>query len=238
MKQRLTLDILVPLVWGVLFLKLWLTGKLYLLIHPNYQMLTIGAGFGLIILAVLQILRRERITGEHTNLLPSQWSNTILLVTGILGLIIPPRPFASEIAFQRGINDNFTSLRSVQTFRRSNRPEQRSIVEWVRTLNVYPEPDAYKGQKVNVEGFVVHPQDFPSEYLLISRFVITCCAADVYPVGLLVKLPQGDRSQYPPDRWFQVKGEMDTIEWQGRRKLAIVATELLPIPEPKNPYDF
>lgn len=238
MKQRLTLDILVPLVWGVLFLKLWLTGKLYLLIHPNYQILTIGAGVGLIILAVLQVLRRERITGEHTTLLPSQWSNTILLVTGILGLIISPRPFASEIAFQRGINDNFTTLRSVQTFRRSNRPEQRSIVEWVRTLNVYPEPDAYKGQKVNVEGFVVHPQDFSSEYLLISRFVITCCAADVYPVGLLVKLPQGDRSQYPPDRWFQVKGEMDTIEWQGKRKLAIIATELLPIPEPKNPYDF
>jgi uncharacterized repeat protein (TIGR03943 family) len=238
MKQRFNLDILVTLVWGVLFLKLWLTDKLYLLIHPNYKLLTIGAGFGLITLAILQLLRRDKRTGEHTNLLPSRWSNSILLIAGLLGLIVPPRPFASDIAFQRGISESFTTVRGAQTFRRSPPPEKRSIVEWVRTLNVYPEPDAYKGQKVDVEGFVVHPSDFPPQYLLISRFVITCCAADVYPVGILVKLPTEDRSKYPADKWLRIKGEMDTIEWQGKRKLAILPQELLPIPEPKNPYDY
>ncbi|MCA1904468.1 MAG: TIGR03943 family protein [Cyanobacteria bacterium KgW148] len=238
MKTRFALDTLAALVWGVLFLQLWLTNRLFLLIHPNYKLLTIGAGFGLLTLALLQIFRPYKRSGNHVSLLPNNWSSGILLGAGILGLLVPPRPFASEIAFQRGINESFTTVRGVQTFRRSNRADQRSIVEWVRTLNVYPEPDAYKGQPVNVEGFVVHPQDFPDEYILISRFVITCCAADVYPVGLLVKLPSNERGKYPPDRWLRVKGAMTTIEWQGKRKVAIVPQELQPIPEPKNPYDY
>lgn len=238
MKLQFNLDILATLVWGVLFLQLWLTGRLFLLIHPHYKLLTIGAGFSLIALALLQVFRAPKRSGEHISLLPNNWSSGILLGAGILGLLVPPRPFASDIAFQRGINESFTTVRGVQSFRRSNRPEQRSIVEWVRTLNVYPEPDAYRGQKVNVDGFVVHPEDFPDQYILISRFVITCCAADVYPVGLLVKLPENARHKYPPDRWLNIKGEMTTIEWQGKRKLGIVPTELTPIPEPQNPYAY
>ncbi len=236
MRRLLNIDILATLVWGVLFLQLWLTGRLYLLIHPNYKSLTIVAGMGLVVLAVLQLFRPVKGKGEHISLLPNQWSSFILLGAGILGLVVPPRPFASDIAFQRGINDSFTTVRGVQSFRKSNRSDQRSIVEWVRTLNVYPEPDAYKGQKVNVEGFVVHPKGFPSEFILISRFVITCCAADVYPVGLLVKLPEG--VSYAPDRWLRIKGEMTTMEWEGKRKLVILPQELTPIPEPTNPYDY
>jgi len=238
MQIRLTIDALVTLVWAALFSKLWLSNKLFLLIHPNYRLLTIGAGLVLVTLSVFVLLRPESAESEHHTLLPSKWSGLILLVSGVLGLVIPPRPFMSDIALQRGIEESFITVRGVQTFRRSNRPEQRSIVEWVRILNVYPEPDAYKGQKVDVEGFVMHPQDFSEEYILLARFVITCCAADVYPVGLLVKLNGNDRSQYPPDSWLRVKGEMTTIEWQGKRKLAILPQELTPIPTPKNPYDY
>ncbi|MFN3360398.1 MAG: TIGR03943 family putative permease subunit [Pseudanabaenaceae cyanobacterium] len=238
MVNRWHLDTLAVLVWGVLFLQLWLTGKLFLLIHPNYKWLTIGAGFCLLALGIVLLVTPRQSRGNHSNLLPPNWSSGLLLVTGVLGLLIPPRPFASAVAVQRGIEDNFALVRGVQTFRRSNKPEQRTIVEWVRTLNVYPEPDAYRGQKVDVTGFVVHPASFPPAYFLVSRFVITCCAADVYPVGLLVKLKEGDRSQYNPDQWLRVKGEMDTIEWQGKRKLAIIPQEITPIPAPKNPYEF
>ncbi|MCS6959967.1 MAG: TIGR03943 family protein [Pseudanabaenaceae cyanobacterium SKYGB_i_bin29] len=236
MTNRLTVDTLAILVWGVLFLRLWLTGQLFLLIHPNYKLLTIGAGFCLLGLGI-RLLFKPQQTVLHNNLLPRQWSSGLLLMTGILGLVIPPRPFASDIAFQRGIDDSFAVVRGAQTFRRSNKPEQRTIVEWVRTLHVYPEPDAYRGQKVDVTGFVVHPSGLPSNYFLISRFVITCCAADVYPVGLLVKLENSDRTGYPPDRWLRIKGVMDTIEWQGKRKLAIIPQEIIPVSPPPNPYE-
>lgn len=80
------------------------------------------------------------------------------------------------------------------------------------------------------------PQTSP-EYLLISRFVITCCAADAYPIGLPVKL-KGNRDAYPADTWLEVKGQMITETLAEKRQLVIEAETLKKISEPENPYDY
>ena len=77
----------------------------------------------------------------------------------------------------------------------------------------------------------------PEQYLLISRFILTCCAADAYPVSLAVKLPES-RDKYPPDKWLQVEGQMITETLAGKRLLVIQASSLKAIDEPKNPYDY
>ncbi|NJO66452.1 MAG: TIGR03943 family protein, partial [Leptolyngbyaceae cyanobacterium RM1_405_57] len=69
------------------------------------------------------------------------------------------------------------------------------------------------------------------------RFVITCCAADTYPVGLPVKI-EGSRSTYPPDTWLRVKGSMITETLDGQRQLTIQASQLEEIEEPENPYEY
>jgi uncharacterized repeat protein (TIGR03943 family) len=240
------LDVLAIGSWGILFLKLWLLDRLSLLIHPNYFWMTVAAGFFLVAIAALesqQVMRRRRSpqTGQqvqHVTLLLPGWSSTLLLVTALLGLIITPQPFASDTAIHRGVNDSLTATRAVpQSFRANSRSEERSLIDWIRTINVYPEPDTYAGQKAKVQGFVVYPKDLPEQYFLISRFVITCCAADVYPVSLPVKTEQG-RSAYPSDRWLEVEGQMITIENNGKRQLAIQASKITPISPPKNPYEY
>jgi len=240
------IDVLAIAAWGVLFLQYWLTGKLYLLIHPNYMWLTVLAGIGLLLLAswrALALVRRsKRRTIEpdssHITLLPMGWSSALLLLTAILGLLITPRAFASQTAIQRGVKDGPTLTRvKPQAFRGSTNSEDKSIIDWVRTLTVYPEPDAYKGQKARVQGFVIHPNDMPNQYLLISRFILTCCAADAYPVSLAVKLPDS-RDQYPPDKWLEIEGQMITETLAGKRLLVIQASSLKAIDEPKNPYDY
>jgi len=241
------LDVAALFAWGVLFLKHWMTGKLYLLIHPNYQGLTICAGFVLLLLAVCQawaIVRRRAknaappADAPHLALLPKRISYMLLLTTALVGLLVEPRAFASQTAIQRGVTDTLSMTRvRPQSFQPDQRPEDRSLIDWVRLLNVYPEPDAYTGQKVKVQGFVIHPPELPNQYLLISRFVITCCAADVYPVGLPVKLEQ-PRSAYPPDAWFEVEGTMTTETISNQRQLTIQAARLTEIPEPENPYYY
>jgi uncharacterized repeat protein (TIGR03943 family) len=162
----------------------------------------------------------------------------LLLAVALFGLQFTPQPFASDVALNRGVTDTLTMTRSQpQAFRGNTRPEDRSIVDWVRTLNVYPEPDAYAGQKASVEGFTIHLPSLPDSYLMISRFVITCCAADVYPVGLPVKL-SGSRSTYPADEWFRVEGQMITETIDNKRQLVIQAERLQSIPKPENPYDY
>jgi uncharacterized repeat protein (TIGR03943 family) len=236
------LDVLSLGLWGVLMLKYWLTGRLGLLIHPHYFWLAIAAGFALLIVAGLQAVRlwQQAVTPglRHITLFPPGWMSGVLLVAAIVGLLITPRPFGGDTAIQRGLTDNFTVTRSrPQAFRANQKSEDRTLIDWVRLLDVYPEPDAYQGQKARVQGFVVHTPDLPNNYLKLTRFVITCCAADAYPIGLPVRL-KGSRQAFQPDHWYEVTGEMVTETLEGKRQLVIQASGFQPIKEPANPFSY
>jgi len=230
--------------WGITLTKLWLSGQLYLLVHPNYIPLTAIAGLGLLFVGGAEAWRvskrRRGYTNnpQHVNLIKPSLSSSLLLIVAIIALFINPRPFTSEKAIHRGVIENIADARTIpKSFRASNRPEERTLVEWVRTISAYPEPDAYKGQKVKITGFVVHSPDQPDNMILLTRFVITCCAADVYPVSLPVKIAES-RSNYPPDRWLQIEGQVDVETTNGKRQVVIVANNITAIAEPKNPYDY
>ncbi|BAY17955.1 hypothetical protein NIES2109_05470 [Nostoc sp. HK-01] len=239
------LDVLAVTAWGILMLKYWLTGKLNLLIHPNYFGLVVVAGIGLIIVGLFKMQelwqrrRRDMVPNvQHMTLFPPGWGGALLLTAAILGFIFTPQVFASDKALNRGVSDLLgTSRIKPQAFRASIRPEERSLVDWVRTLNVYPEPDAYTGQKAKVQGFVIHPPDLSKEYVFLAKFVLSCCAADAYPVGLPVKLP-ASQEQYAPDTWLEVEGQMATDNLSGKRQLTIVANSVKKIPQPQNPYSY
>jgi uncharacterized repeat protein (TIGR03943 family) len=243
------LEVVAIAAWGFLFLQYWLTGKLYLLIHPNYMALTVVTGIAFLLLAGWRaiVLLKQRtqkrppsmVAQQHIALLPNGWSTMLLIGTALLGLLIQPRAFASQTAIQRGAIESPVPLTRVkpQAFRASSNTEDKSIIDWIRTLTVYPEPDAYTGQKAKVHGFVIYSPNLPNQYLLLSRFIITCCAADAYPIGLPVKLPTS-RDAYKPDSWLEVEGEMASETLAGKRQLIIVAKSIKPIDEPKNPYDY
>ena len=240
------LDVVAITAWGILMLKYWLTGKLYLLIHPDYFWLAIVGGIGLLIVGFfkgLQLWKHRRQLDKanalHINVFPPGWGSFLLLTAAILGLIITPRAFASQTALDRGVTELIGATRvQPQAFRAQVRPEERSLVDWVRTLNVYPEPDAYTGQKVKVQGFVIHQPNVSQEYIFLARFILTCCAADAYPVGLPVQLPSLSRQQYPPDTWLEVEGQMTTQTIAQKRQLTIAANSLKKIPQPQNPYSY
>ncbi|MEH2138354.1 TIGR03943 family putative permease subunit [Nostoc sp.] len=240
------LDALAITAWGILMVRYWLTNKLNLLIHPNYIWFVVVTGISLIVIGFFKMqelwLRRRRdviANAQHISLFPPGWGSALLLIAAILGFIFTPQVFASDKALQRGVTADLLGTTRVkpQAFRATVSPEERSLVDWVRTVNVYPEPDTYTGQKVKVQGFVIHPSDIGKEYLFLARFVLTCCAADAYPVGLPVKLPN-NQEPYSPDTWLEVEGQMVTENLAGKRQLTIAATSLKKIPQPQNPYSY
>jgi len=247
------LDVLALGTWSAMLFRYWFGGKLLLLLHPDYAWLSNTAAVVLSGLALFTLVRalkglwQRRVAagpaGEHVTLLPPNVSSALLLGVAVFGLIYTPRAFASQTAAQRGIADTLTLTRSQpQRFMRAAAAENRTIIDWIRLVNVYPEPDEYAEDAVDVEGFVIYPEEWPEGYLMVSRFVLTCCAADAYPVGLPVKLPEGSvataKETYPVDSWLSIQGEMisDTID--GRRQVTIAPTTLTTIEEPKNPYEY
>jgi uncharacterized repeat protein (TIGR03943 family) len=240
------LDVLAITAWGILMFKYRFTGKLNLLIHPDFFWLVMLGAIVLLTIAVFKGLklwkqnrRYEAPTNQqHINIFPPGWSSALLLTTAILGFIITPRVFASQTALERGVSEILGATRAQpQAFQASMRPEDRTLIDWIRTLNVYPEPDDHTGKKVKVEGFVIHPPELDQDHLVLARFIITCCAADAYPVGLPVQLPD-TRDNYPPDTWLQVEGQMITETIANKRQLTIKAKSLQEIPQPKNPYSY
>lgn len=236
------LEIVAIVAWGILLLKYAIDGTLYILIHPSYYLLATVTGGCLVLVGVLQGWRLYRGRGElqqvqHSSLLPPRIATLLLLGTAIVGMIITPKVFNSHAAIQRGVSSEAVTVTRSQTqaFRVNANPESKTLVDWVRTLHNNPEPDTYLGQKVNIKGFVINSSKLPANYIMLSRFIITCCAADAYPVALPVKLTS-DRQVYAQDNWLQVKGKMTVETLNNTRQLVIAATEIQPIPVPKNPY--
>ena len=240
------------LAWGTLLLKYSFTGQYKLLIHPNYFSLVLGSGVVLIILGIIKVksilTNRLQNNREHITLFPPGLSSSLLLLVAIAGLIIPPKVLTSQTALKRGVGDLPLTTIQPQAFRTATKPEERSLIEWIRTINAYPEPDAYSGQSANITGFVLHLPELPDNYVMLSRFVVTCCAVDAYPIGIPVKL-ETSRSNYPVDSWLTVQGIMsaETISVKDRvddravtekRSVVLDARSIETIPTPSDPYSY
>ncbi len=262
------IDGLALLSWGILLLKYAITGQYKLLIHPNYYGLVLASGILLMALGMIKVKLilagnydniSEHISllppgagnydniSEHISLLPAGFGSSLLLLVAIAGLLIPPQILTSQTALKRGISDISLSSSQPQAFRVATKPEARSLIDWIRTINAYPEPDAYSGQPANVSGFVLHLEELPDNYLMLSRFVITCCAVDAYPIGIPVQLAT-NRSDYPPDTWLEIQGEMiaETISSKDpldlnvteKRSVVLAAKSITTIPTPADPYSY
>ena len=240
------------LAWGVLLLKYSFTGQYKLLIHPNYYSFVLGSGIILLVLGIIKVKsisnNRQPNNSEHISLFPPGLSNSLLLIVAIAGLLISPKVLTSQTAIKRGVGDLPLTTVQPQAFRTTSKPEERSLIEWIRTINAYPEPDAYSGQPANITGFVLHLSELPDNYIMLSRFVITCCAVDAYPIGIPIKL-DNSRSNYPVDTWLTVKGvaiaetlpvkdRIETNTITAKRSVAIAARSIETIPTPADPYSY
>jgi len=253
-----SLDAVTFLAWGVLLLKYWLTDEIKLLIHPNYIGLVVVTGCLLFLLGLFQLFQlyyyqKKRVKKssqavQHVTLFPAGWSTLFLLGTALLALLIPPTILSSETALQRGVRESLPLTQTQpEAFQVNTEPEERSLIDWIKTLNAYPEPDAYQGQPVTVEGFVIKIDQLADSYLLLAKFIITCCAIDAYPVALPVKLENSNQT-YPDNTWLKIEGEMitETLPLQGVdyqpnqsiRQLVIQAKTVTEIPTPRNPYGY
>jgi putative membrane protein len=246
------LDGLALLAWGILLLKYALTGQYKLLIHPNYYGLVLASSIILLALGLFKIqlilTRSRQNVSEHIALFPPGFSSSLLICVAIAGLLIPPKILTSQSAIKTGVRDIPLTRSQPQAFRTAIKPEKRSLIEWIRTINAYPEPDAYQGQLAKVSGFVLHLEELPDNYLMLSRFVITCCAVDAYPIGIPVKL-ETSRHTYPPDTWLEIEGAMiaetlpvkervDSKTTMERRSVVLAAKSIKSIPIPADPYGY
>jgi uncharacterized repeat protein (TIGR03943 family) len=88
--------------------------------------------------------------------------------------------------------------------------------------------------RVRLVGFVV-PDPQPQGFLL-TRFAISCCAADAIPMQVAVLAAQGGIP--PPDTWVEVEGTWQPpVSGDTRLPPILRPTSVLRIDPPADPYE-
>jgi uncharacterized repeat protein (TIGR03943 family) len=113
-------------------------------------------------------------------------------------------------------------------------PQERTILE------IFLNPNLFKGQRVIVTGMVVHDEQLKPHFggleTAVYRFLITCCAADALPLVIALDTDQADA--YANDQWVQVDGIFELQQVNAKPVPMISKPRIKPVEAPAVPYLF
>jgi uncharacterized repeat protein (TIGR03943 family) len=217
-----------------------LSGKLSLYINIRYAPLTV---FGIVVLAMmaLALFREPKTDHDHQDSNQEHKHNAstraliILFVPLLITVLIPSHPLDASAASTRGMNVSTPLIgSSSQTRQFEAAADTRNILDWIRIFNSGSAPTPYLGQTAKVTGFVYHDPRLPANQFIVSRFVITCCAADASAIGMIVTWDQS--STLEESAWIAVKGPVQSAELGGQPIPLIEAVLVQPVQQPPQPY--
>jgi uncharacterized repeat protein (TIGR03943 family) len=223
-----------------------INGQLTWYINIRFVPLTI---FGMIFLGILaqavftEVRRSRKQDTEHPehhhehNHSPSAASLWVMLIPLAIGLLIPARPLDSSAFSTKGFNTSaplVSSDSSAQIFETES--EERNILEWLKLFNFEDDVTQFLGERASVVGFVYFDETLTSDQFYVSRFVVSCCAADGFAIAMPVRWDEARVLQQ--DSWVVVKGTIESITLNGQRIPMIVAESVEAADIPAQPYLF
>jgi uncharacterized repeat protein (TIGR03943 family) len=180
------------------------------------------AGVAMVVLAVAQLIyaRQQQDPATRTG-----W----LLLAPVVAIVVIAPPALGSFSASRapvGVNDqlhkDFPTLTGPS-------PHTLKLIDFT-TRVLWDAGRTVTGQDVQLTGFVLKQR--PDGFVL-ARLVITCCAADARPVEVYIRT-----DQHPPqDEWVTVTGTYAGNDPAGPTFPLLAATAIVPVAQPKNPYD-
>jgi uncharacterized repeat protein (TIGR03943 family) len=216
-----------------------------LLWYINQRFITLTL-IGIVFLAILaqrlltevRQLRKSGGDEEHVHdhdHQPAPVNLWIMLIPLLIGVIIPARPLDSSAVSAKGLTTSSPLVSSDSSSKLfETESEQRNVLDWVKLFYLGKDLDPYIGQQASVVGFVYLDDRLPEGQFFVSRFILSCCAADGYAVGLIVEWSQAESLEQ--DMWVQVKGPVETISFDNRISPLIQAETVELVPQPDQPY--
>lgn len=216
---------LLAMGYGVYLVRAYLTGALYLYIHPIYVGPALVTGLLLVVLGLVGLSAPAPRRASPAAL-------ALLALPLLLGVLVPASPLGVATATQRGLD--LTPLSSAAVKPVAGPPEGFTIKDWVAAFQADPEPARHAGKPVKLAGFVVHDARLPQGWFLVARFVVQCCAVDAQPLGLVVRPAAGDAPA--EGAWVSVEGVIEVAQVEGERRALVGARVVAPADAPAQPY--
>lgn len=100
----------------------------------------------------------------------------------------------------------------------------------------YEYTEGFLNKEVNIKGFVYRPRNLPPNQFMVTRFEISCCAADGMPSGLVVEWP--DAGKFKNDTWVEVQGTITQGAYEGLPMPLLKGKTVSSIKPLDNPYVY
>ncbi|WP_432404064.1 TIGR03943 family putative permease subunit [Wukongibacter sp. M2B1] len=220
------------LIWFIILIsfayyiyELFSTGKMNIYMHPKMFKYVLFSFVVFILLSIFQI--RRIFTPNKTKKIKSGY--IIFIIPLFLAFILNPDSLSAQIVSNKGVNianNNLDSREKIIIKNNKNLPQidmnddSDSVDEYydadaelfINTLiNTYDNLDMVLGTEVELSGFVYRESDFLENRFVISRLVMSCCAADAQISGLLCEWDEG--SKLKDDVWIKVTGTIDSTTY-------------------------
>ena len=195
-------------------------------------LVAVGAGIFLILgLIRLRAILRPSCEHQHQHYHISWDMLLIVALPLLMALLAPSRSLGIE-AVNGGISLSPVGVASPSAFQRS--PLDRNILDWLREFERAPSPAAFNGTAADVTGFVYREPAHEAGSFMLSRFTMSCCVADAFPIGMPVTAP--DAAEYETGGWIRARGQFKAAAFAGAVMPVLVADSLEAVDEPRQPY--
>jgi uncharacterized repeat protein (TIGR03943 family) len=220
-------------LWSAFFAYLWISDEMVRFLGPRtywvvpFGFLTLGAAA----LVHLIALRRERGTadGSEGGMSRSDLAGIAALMVPIVAVIAVPQAELGAQAVSRKATGAGATALIAPLQRDEGRPPNfidvhyaNDSAESARALGIG------EGTELDLLGFVSEPSNDAGEFTL-TRFYVSCCAADAIPYSVKVT---GDGTDYAGDVWLRVRG---SLEYDGE-EYRLAAESVEEVEEPDNQY--
>lgn len=152
-----------------------------------------------------------------------------VLASGIVGaiLVLPPASLSAEFAMARD-TETAPLFQGADALALATTGDTGTfgVGEWSAVFATATNPEAFEGDAVTLTGFVTPGGDG----FALTRLVITHCVIDAQPASIPVRV--GDVPE--TGQWVTINGTVQVTDGE----LAIAASEVTPIDEPADPYEY
>lgn len=212
---------------------LGLFNQLVLYIHPRYVLFTLAMAVICVALSVAHSTFTTKVHAEHGQ----PWSLIPLLFLLAVGIVVPARTLTSATVSQRTTDAGSlvatTNSKPINLlFAGSSRGLK--LADWSRLLSTNTDPAYYANKPAKISGFI-YDGGLGPDTVLLSRFVLTCCAVDAQPVGVPVRIKNWDTA-YEKDQWLEVEGQFEAAQTASGEQLVLQPASVEEIKRPRNPY--
>lgn len=182
------------------------------------------------------------------------FSCVILLIPIITGTIIPMTSIQREYLRE---NDQLNSSQktsgkhnSLNAYKNLNKrnPEKYNSDNHISVINdeeylewfmkVSNNPNAYRGENIKVKGCVYKQEEFNLNEFALVRMAMSCCAADLAPVGFLCKSNRA--REFKNGEWIYITAEIKTeyVQHMKSKLPVLYAKDIIRTEKPEVEYVY